>query len=207
MTVVRRIRPDEGRALRDVRLAALADAPSAFGSTYARESLLTAEDWTDRARAGSAGSERATFFAVSDDGVVGLVGGFRLEPNSARVELVSMWTRPVARRAGVGRLLVHAVLDWARTCGVQAVELWVTRGNVGAERLYRAMGFVDAGDYQPLPSDPGREEVRMRFTCSSPDIYRTEASERSRSGVTEAGGLSSPGTRPTVLAPVRARQL
>ena len=159
---MRRIRPDDGAALRDVRLAALADAPSAFASTYARESLLTTDDWADRARAGSAGSERATFFAVSDDGIVGLVGGYRPEPASSRVQLVSMWTLPAARRTGVGRLLVDAVLDWAKTSGAQAVELWVTRGNVGAESLYRAAGFVDAGGYQPLPSDPCKEEVRMR---------------------------------------------
>jgi hypothetical protein len=44
---------------------------------------------------------------------------------------------------------------------VQAVELWVTRGNVGAENLYRVMGFVETGDYQPLPSDPCKEELRM----------------------------------------------
>jgi GNAT superfamily N-acetyltransferase len=93
---------------------------------------------------------------------VGLVGGYRPEPDSSRVELVSTWTHPVARRAGVGRLLVDAVLDWARICGAPAVELWVTRGNLGAEKLYRAMGFVDAGDYQPLPSDPCKEELRMR---------------------------------------------
>jgi hypothetical protein len=54
------------------------------------------------------------------------------------------------------------VLDWAKTSGAHAVELWVTRGNVGAESLYRAAGFVDAGSYQPLPSDPCKEEVRMR---------------------------------------------
>jgi len=162
MTVVRRIRPEEGAVLRAVRLAALADAPSAFGSTYARESLLKAEDWAERARAGSAGSERATFFAVSDDGIVGLVGGHRAEPTPSRVELVSMWTHPAARRAGVGRLLVDAVLDWARNLGAQTVGLWVTRGNESAENLYRAMGFVDAGDRQPLPSDPFKEEIRMR---------------------------------------------
>jgi len=162
MTLVRRIRPDEGAALRDVRLAALADTPSAFGSSYARESLLTAEDWADRAWEGSAGSERATFFAIADDGIVGLVGGYRPEPTSSCVELVSLWTHPAARRTGVGRLLVDAVFDWARTCGALAVELWVTRGNAGAENLYRETGFVDAGDCQPLPSDPCREEVRMR---------------------------------------------
>ncbi len=163
MTVVRRIRPDEGATLRDVRLEALADVPSAFASTYARETLQTAEDWADRARAGSAGWERATFFAVADGGIVGLVGGYRPEPTSTRVELVSMWTHPAARRTGVGRHLVDAVLDWARTGGARAVDLWVTRGNVGAENLYRAMGFVDAGDHQPLPSDPCKDEVRMRL--------------------------------------------
>jgi GNAT superfamily N-acetyltransferase len=161
MIVVRRIRPDEADSLRNVRLAALADSPSAFGSTYAGESSLTAKNWADRALAGSAGSERATFFAVADDDIVGLVGGLRPEPTSPRVELVSMWTHPIVRRSGVGRLLVKAVLDWARTCDAQAVQLWVTRGNVGAESLYRVMGFVETGDYQPLPSDPCKEELRM----------------------------------------------
>ena len=162
MVVVRRIGPDEGERLRDLRLAALADAPSAFGSTYARESLLTAKDWADRARAGSAGSERATFFALADQDIMGLVGGHRPEPTSSRVELVSMWVHPVVRGTGVGRLLVSAVLDWARTCGALTVELWVTRGNAGAKNLYQAMGFVGTGDYQPLPSDPCKEELRMR---------------------------------------------
>ncbi|MBO0728993.1 MAG: GNAT family N-acetyltransferase [Acidimicrobiaceae bacterium] len=162
MTVVRRIRPDEGDALRTVRLAALADAPDAFSSTYTGESALTAQTWADRARAGSAGPQRATFFAVADDDVVGLVGGYRPDAASSRIELVSMWTHPVARRTGVGRLLVKAVLDWARACGGEAVDLWVIRGNLGAERLYRAMGFIPTGDSLPLPSDPGREEVQMR---------------------------------------------
>lgn len=163
MIAVRRIRPDEADALRFVRLAALAESPSAFGSTYAREAALTAEEWTDRAHASSDGTERALFFAVADEDVVGLVGGHRPDTAPAIVELVAMWTDPMVRRSGVGRLLVKAVLDWARGCGAREVQLRVTRGNAAAECLYRAMGFIETGDYQPLPSDPCQEEIRM--TC------------------------------------------
>ena len=161
MIVVRRIRPGEADALRAVRLAALAESPSAFGSTHAEESTLTAEEWTGRARAGSDGSERAMFFAVADGEIVGLAGGYRLGPASGVVELVSMWTDPTARRGGAGRLLIDAVLGWAKACGAGEVQLWVTRGNTAAETLYRAVGFTETGDYQPLPSDPCREETRM----------------------------------------------
>lgn len=164
MTVVRRIRPGEADALRRVRLAALADSPSAFASTFARESSLTTDDWIDRALAGSEGPARATFFAVADEDIVGVVGGYSRESASAVVELVSMWTCPAARRRGVGRLLVDAVLDWARTCGAREVQLWVTKGNAAAENLYRAVGFVETGDYQPIPSDPCRDETRMTVT-------------------------------------------
>lgn len=162
--MVRRIRPHEEAALRNLRLAALSEAPSAFGSTYAAEALLTTADWSERGQGRRARHERLSFAVTEDDDIVGLVGGYRSDAKSPRVELVSMWTHPTVRRMGIGRLLVNAVLDWARTCGAQCVELWVTRGNVGAENLYRQMGFVDTGDYQPLPSDPCKDELRMRVS-------------------------------------------
>ncbi len=161
MIVVRRVRPDEAETLRGVRLAALADSPSAFGSTYAGEMLLTTEDWAGRARGASIGSERAMFLAVADEDVVGLAGGYRPGPAPEVVELVSMWTDPSVRRAGVGRRLVTAVLEWAAATGATEVQLWVTRGNTAAEVLYRSMGFAETGDHQPLPSDPCRDETRM----------------------------------------------
>jgi hypothetical protein len=46
------------------------------------------------------------------------------------------------------------------------VTLWVTGGNLPAQSLYRALGFVETGDYQPLPSDPSRQETRMRLSLS-----------------------------------------
>ncbi|MCX6519057.1 MAG: GNAT family N-acetyltransferase [Actinobacteria bacterium] len=172
MIAVRRIRPDEARVLRAVRLAALADTPAAFGSTLERELAFDDTDWTDRAIGGSAGDQRCTFLAWHDDGrVVGIVGGYRLDPaegapTSQAVDLVSMWTDPAVRRAGIGAALVDAVIDWARAGGAARVELWVTRGNDPAQRLYESMGFVVTGDHQPLPSDPCKDEIRMVLTLS-----------------------------------------
>lgn len=161
MTVVRRVRPGEAATLRRVRLAALKDTPSAFGSTYAAESLRGDEEWAERCELGSSGQDRATFFAESDQEIVGLVGGYRAEGASHTVELVSMWSAPSVRRSGVGRALVGAVLDWAKAGGASTVDLWVTRGNAPAEALYRRMGFVETQDHKPLPSDPCKDEVRM----------------------------------------------
>ena len=49
---IRRVRADEAMALKAVRLAALADAPTAFGSTYAGEAQRPDEFWRDRAARG-----------------------------------------------------------------------------------------------------------------------------------------------------------
>lgn len=163
MTVhVRRIRSDDGPLLKTMRLAALADTPFAFGSTHAAEAVLTDDDWTVRAERAAGGDYSLYVVAELDGGrVVGIAGAYRPDPSRHVVDLVSMWTAPEARRTGAGRLLVRAVVDWARSTGAAAVELWVTRGNDPAERLYRSMGFVETGDHQPLPSDPCKDELRM----------------------------------------------
>ncbi len=158
---VRRIRSDEAEVLRAVRLAALEESPSAFGSSFAAEVTQPRVDWARRALLGAQGVDQVTYFAVVEGDVVGLGGGYRPDPNGTDVELVSMWTSPRARRSGVGRGLVSAVIEWAREVGATHLCLWVTRGNEPAQRLYESMGFHETGDYQPLPSDPCKDETRM----------------------------------------------
>lgn len=158
---MRRIGADEGPQFRAVRLAALEDAPYAFGSTLGRELRLTDADWIDRAARSADGADRALFFAHRGDDVVGLAGGYRESPGALEVELVSMWTAPAARGQGLGRALVGAVLGWAAETGATAVHLWVTAGNEPAIALYMGLGFRDTGERQPLPSDPTAQEVGM----------------------------------------------
>src|SRR4051794_28276446 len=157
--VVRRVETSDGELLKRVRLAALRDTPSAFGSTYDAELRLSDADWDQRARAGSDGSQRVTFFAEAGGTIVGVIGAFRAEPAAERVDLVSMWVAPDARRRGIARELVAAVVDWATTTSASQVALWVTRGNEPAASLYAAMGFEATGNTQPLPWDSSTEEV------------------------------------------------
>ena len=164
---IRRVAPADWEVLKAVRLAALLDSPSAFGSTYASEAARPQSYWEDRAASAASGYQRALFLALDGAEVVGLAGGYGEDPRDPSVDLVSMWTAPAARRSGVARRLVAAVVEWACEAGANKVNLWVTRGNEPASRLYESLGFEPTGDYQPLPSDPCKDEVRMELRLRS----------------------------------------
>jgi GNAT superfamily N-acetyltransferase len=157
---VRRVEPGEGLLLKSVRLAALEESPDAFSSTHAAEVARSDKEWEERAQAGSSGVSRITVFAEGAQGVVGLIGGYRATDSSTTVELVSMWVSPSVRRAGVGRALVAAIIDWARLTEASEVALGVVEGNAAAERLYMATGFTATGTAL-LWSNPSLVEVRM----------------------------------------------
>ncbi len=151
-----------------VRVIPLADSPSAFGSTHAAEADRDDDFWIDRAGRSSTGTEIATFLARVDRPVVGLVTAFRVEKTKTSFEIVSMWTAPHGRRSGAGRRLVGAVTEWAISGRASEIGLWVIRGNAGAQRFYESLGFTETGDFQPLPSDPCKDEVRMRLDLAAP---------------------------------------
>jgi ribosomal protein S18 acetylase RimI-like enzyme len=72
-----------------------------------------------------------------------------------------MWVTPETRGTGVARLLVDAVVMWARERYVRHLGLWVTEGNDPARALYEKSGFSFTGERQPLPSDPALMEARL----------------------------------------------
>ena len=155
MVFVREISADDWELMRDVRLAALAEAPSAFGSTYAREVAFGEPQWRERI------SDRsATFFAYTDpvESPAGLAGVY-VEDGVA--DLVSMWVRPGFRGRKVGQALVDAAASWARERDFGTLWLWVTDTNDAARRLYERCGFTATGEQAPLPSNPALTESRM----------------------------------------------
>ena len=159
--MVRRIGAGEWRELRDVRLAALRDAPLAFGSSLERELGFDEATWRERAAANSAGEWIGGFFAEVDGEVCGLAGGI-VEGEGRVVEVVGMWVCPSARGLGAGRALLGAVLCWAREeKGAEEAELWVAEGNGVAIAMYRRCGFRETGEVRAMARHPDRREVRM----------------------------------------------
>ena len=153
---VRAVRPDEWQALRDLRLRALTEDVTAFGSTLEIARTRTDDDWR---RYADDGEKSVTFVAVSGARFVGMARGRVLDDGDAG--LFGMWVAPNARRGGAGRRLVLAVLDWARTQGVLRVVLDVAEERAPARALYAACGFVETGRSAPCESHPEVMECEM----------------------------------------------
>jgi ribosomal protein S18 acetylase RimI-like enzyme len=154
--LIRRLAAADWATFRDVRLAALRDAPEAFGSTAADAEKLEKAEWRRRLE------QRAVFVAEIAGQPVGLAAGIGAD-QPGEAELISMWVAPAWRGHGIAQRLVDAVLAWAVGNGFRSVRLSVAMGNAAAERLYGRRGFVPTGRVQPMGGGrPDRLEFEMR---------------------------------------------
>ena len=143
-----------------VRLRALREDPHAFGSTYAREVQFDDAEWSRRVERWN--GERGVGFLAMDGAIAcGIAGSLLDENDSTRAQLVSMWTAPTHRQLGIGRLLVDAVLDWARSRSVRTMLLMVVENNGSAIRFYERLGFTRTGRTDPYPNDLAMVEYEM----------------------------------------------
>jgi GNAT superfamily N-acetyltransferase len=141
---LRRIRPEDGELLRELRLRSLLDAPNAFGQSVSEASMRGEADWQQQARQASSGDRRAWYVAEGTLGAAGLVQGRRRPPRDLLV--FSMWVDPQVRRAGVGRRLIETVEAWGIEWGAARTVLWVFGSNEPAIRFYRSLGFEVQAD-------------------------------------------------------------
>ncbi|GAA3372865.1 GNAT family N-acetyltransferase [Streptomyces sannanensis] len=177
--VIRPVRPDEWRKVKELRLAALADpvAHLAFLDTYEKASVRPDSFWQERTLGGSmegAGADRQ-FVAEGPDGewagtVVVLVEkagaddvfGGRIAADQGH--LVAVFVRPEHRGTGLTRRLFRAALDWAWSLEeprLTRVRLFVHEDNARARAFYRKFGFMESGEAAPMPGDPSAKELEM----------------------------------------------
>jgi ribosomal protein S18 acetylase RimI-like enzyme len=143
---------------RDIRLEALKSNPEAFGSTLEIENAQPLTWFSDRL-----GS--STVLGVFRDAELVAVATFAIQQGQKMAHkgvIWGMYVRPGARRAGIGRRLVEAILEIARQ-RVELIQITVVRNNEPARRLYASSGFVEYGIEKNALKQEGRyyDEVLM----------------------------------------------
>lgn len=120
-----------------VTAATHADLPA----IVALEQAFTRAGWSEQSWADELAADgRCTLVEKDAAGTVRGVATFSAVADVADVNRVVV--APEARRAGIGRRLVLAGLEWAQAVGAQQVMLEVEAGNVPAIGLYEQVGFV-----------------------------------------------------------------
>ncbi|PWR06224.1 GNAT family N-acetyltransferase [Micromonospora acroterricola] len=151
--------PDDWPIWRELRLAALTEAPEAFGAQLAdwQGDGDTEQRWRDRlAIPGS-----HNLVASLDGRPVAMASGVPM-PTEGEVALTSMWVHPDARGRGVGDRLVDEVARWAKEQGAQRVGLGVAPDNAAAIGLYRRTGFTPGEELGQILPNGLRAQVLFR---------------------------------------------
>jgi ribosomal protein S18 acetylase RimI-like enzyme len=160
---IRAVLPGEWEKVRDLRLEALKDTPTAYVERYEDAVRLSADEWRIRAQRGAEGSKSTRWVAETQDGRwVGMMVGY--VDASGVAWLVGVYVAPEfrGRSAGVADRLLDAIISWARDqANVKQLVLEVREDNEAAKRFYTRRGFTPTGNAKPYPLDPAYDEIEL----------------------------------------------
>jgi ribosomal protein S18 acetylase RimI-like enzyme len=152
------LKEHEWSRLRDIRLSALRDYPSAFLASHEREAAYDEQRWCQEFSRGEWN------IMLADNKEIGLLGVTREQAMSSQeCYLEYLWVAPAFRRSGVASMLLRTVLDRLRDSGVHTVWLYILDGNQEARRLYQRFGFQSTNERHLLPDHPAGSEEGMKL--------------------------------------------
>jgi ribosomal protein S18 acetylase RimI-like enzyme len=155
---IRATTADDWAILKEIRLAALKDAPTAFGVSYSTAAAYTDAQWRERA----AGPHPLFLLAFLDGEAIGMIGG-GVSAAIGEYNLIAMWVRPEHRGGGAAAHLVAAIKASAAAKGHTRIVLDVAPENARAAAFYRRQGFVFLPEWEPLDSHPEIQVQKMEW--------------------------------------------
>jgi ribosomal protein S18 acetylase RimI-like enzyme len=155
---VETLNESEWSRLRDVRLSALRDHPSAFLSSHEREAAYGEQQWRQEFARGEWNIMRT---GGQEIGLLGVTRELAMSLQECYLEY--LWVAPDFRRSGVASMLLRTVLDRLRDSGVHTVWLYILNGNQDAMRVYQRFGFQSTNERHLLPDHPAGSEERMKL--------------------------------------------
>ena len=139
---IKTLEPSDAELFYSFRLRGLSENPEAFGSTFAEESVMTAEQ------------RRSRFHCTDENFVLGAVGkesqlmgvaGFYRETHLKlrhKGFVWGMYVAPESRGTGVGRALLSSLIKRGKSLpGLEQIGLDVVTVNQAARGLYLSQGF------------------------------------------------------------------
>jgi ribosomal protein S18 acetylase RimI-like enzyme len=139
---IRLITPADAAAYHALRIRALREHPEAFGRSP--EEVDRVEAWAEYFRVDAGAQLDFTLGAFAVDVLVGMVGCHRerLVKHRHTAVIWGMYVAPEHRRTGLGRRLLLAAVERARTWrDLKSLWLDVTTTNRDARALYDSCGF------------------------------------------------------------------
>ncbi len=112
------------------------------------------EPWSEKALSEELENENSHFLVAVSDGVTGYIGVQEI-CGEAYITNVAVFGK--YRKSGIGRALLRAACDGAKSRGCEFITLEVRESNMPARSLYESEGFEKAGLRKNFYSSPAED--------------------------------------------------
>ncbi len=138
---IRHTVPADVTSYRELRLEALRNHSTAFGSDYEENLQKPLSYWEERLN--ESAEAQAKFVAEQSGQLIGMAGIFRSmsKKSNHSADLVGVYVKPEWRGKNISEMLIRACLNWAAEKNITIVKLGVVTGNLPAIRAYERCGF------------------------------------------------------------------
>ncbi len=139
---------EEWRRYKELRLEALQDSPTSFGTSYVEAAADPDGTWEEILEKVQSSDGQWLRFAEANQKLIGMVGAYKERSNKTRhrANIIAVYVSPSMRGKGIARRLAETLIqDIGADPEIIAIDLDVTAGNHAAERLYTSLGFKEIG--------------------------------------------------------------
>lgn len=142
------LQPDEWEKYREIRIAALTQAPTAFGTSVKKIKSFPPKEWQDRLKKAAEEKDMWIYFAQIGDEIIGMTGARRDSGEASHhvAMIFSVFVKESFRGKGYAKKLLTSILDkLANQPDIIKAKLHVVSTQKEAISLYKRCGFKLVG--------------------------------------------------------------